>query len=456
LTGRPDDQDNPAPARENWADLPTHDQGQRRPATADDDWAESHQWTIDQQHDQWATADQTYDQWAAADQPRWAADQPQWTVQQQSTDQPQWSDRQPGASATSPVTLTRSSAGSGQHRRPPARHGRRRLRRIALLGITGLVVAALAGVAGVAAVSHYYLGEIKRIPDPFAAIPADQRPAPTPEGLTVLLAGVDSLASSATGADSPTGPYGRTDSLMVVRITADRERAYVVSIPRDSWVPVPGHGNLKINSAYALGGASLAVQTVENVTGLRIDHVALIDLVGLQDLTDAVGGVTVEIPAGTPGPSLQSSWPAGPQRLDGEQAVKYVRQRYGLPEGDFDRMRRHQNYLRALLDETLDRDTLTSPRQLGALLDAITATVTVDDGLTNDKLRQLTFDLRKIRNDVRFVTAPVANTGYVGDQWVIWLDTDRGVEFWSAVRDDTLEQYIERYGTEQLDSVVVR
>ncbi|MFV2083474.1 LCP family protein [Micromonospora sp. LOL_021] len=437
MTGRPDGQGNPAPAPENWADLPAYDQGRHRHTTADDDWAESHQWTIDQQHDQWATTDQAYDHWAT-------------------TDQTQWSDRRPASSATSPVALTRSSAGSGQHRRPPARHGRRRLRRIALLGITGLVVAALAGVAGVAAVSHYYLGEIKRIPDPFAAIPADQRPAPTAEGLTVLLAGVDSLASSATGADSPAGPYGRTDSLMVVRITADRERAYVVSIPRDSWVPVPGHGNVKINSAYALGGASLAVRTVENVTGLRIDHVALIDLVGLQDLTDAVGGVTVEIPAGTPGPSLQSSWPAGPQRLNGEQAVKYVRQRYGLPEGDFDRMRRHQNYLRALLDETLDRDTLTSPRQLGALLDAITTTVTVDDGLTNDKLRQLSFDLRKIRNDVRFVTAPVANTGFVGDQWVMWLDTDRGVDFWTAVRDDTLEQYIERYGAEQLDSVVVR
>jgi LCP family protein required for cell wall assembly len=385
-------------------------------------------------------------------------------------DHQQWIEslREPATAAARPVTATgypdtaeatptvvAERGPGGQHRRPePPRNPRRRLRRIALLGITGLAVAALAAVGGVAAVGNYYLGEIERFPDPFAAIPADQRPAPTAKGLNILFAGVDSQAPNATGVDSHLAPSGRTDSLMVVRLTADRKRAYVVSIPRDSWVEIPGHDNFKINSAYALGGVSLAVQTVENVTGLRIDHVALIDLAGLRDLTDAVGGVTVDIPAGTPGLNLHASWPSGPQRLNGDQAVQYVRQRHGLPEGDFDRMRRHQNYLRALLAETLDHDTLTSPRQLGALLDAVTSAVTVDEGLTNDKLRRVAFDLRDIRNDVRFVTAPVASTGYVGDQWVMWLDTERGVDFWGAVRNDTLDEYIDRYGVEQLDAVV--
>ncbi|WP_326551233.1 LCP family protein [Micromonospora sp. NBC_01813] len=412
------------------------------------------------------------------DRPEWP-EQPQWAPQPEPPYGQQWPDHQqwieslrPSATtgaepmpadtypdhADSPptpdATVVVSPAAGGQHRRPQPPRSPRRLRRIALLGITGLVVTALAVAGGIAAVSHHYLGEIERFPDPFAAIPAEQRPAPTPEGLTILLAGIDSQAASATGADSATEPAGRTDSLMVVRLTADRERAYVVSIPRDSWVPIPGHDNFKINSAYALGGVSLAVQTVENVTGLRIDHVALMDLAGLRDLTDAVGGVTVDIPAGTPSLDLHAGWPSGPQRLNGDQAVQYVRQRHGLPEGDFDRMRRHQNYLRAMLTEVLDRDTLTSPRQLGGLLDAATQTVTVDDGLTNDKLRRVALDLHNIRNDVRFVTAPVASTGFVGDQWVMWLDTERGVDFWSAVRNDTLEQYIDRYGADQLDTAV--
>ncbi|MFY1635792.1 LCP family protein [Solwaraspora sp. WMMB335] len=448
MTGRPDDQERSATqpswtaetatghARESTG-LPEHSQDPYY-QYADRGWSGP-----DRQ--EWPTSQET---WPAHGQ--WSADQERWSTGQELPAGPAGGD----VAGVDPATPGEPGAG-GQHRRSRgAPRPRRRLRRIALFGIAGLVVAALATAVGAAAISHYYLGEIERIPDPFAAIPAEQRPSPTPQGSTILLAGVDSQAPGATGADSSSTPHGRTDSLMVVRITADRKRAYVVSIPRDSWVPIPGHENFKINAAYAYGGASLAVQTVENVTGLRIDHVALIDLAGLRDLTDAVGGVTVDIPAGTPNPGQRTSWPSGPQRLDGEQAVQYVRQRHGLPEGDFDRMRRHQNYLRALLTETLDRDTLTSPRQLGALLEAVTRTVTVDEGLTNDKLRQLAFDLHTIRNNVQFVTAPVADTGYVGDQWVMWLDTERGVDFWNAIRDDSLEQYRERYGIEQLDSVV--
>ncbi|MFV2017732.1 LCP family protein [Micromonospora sp. LOL_023] len=412
------------------------------------------------------------------DQQQWH-DRPEWPGQPEPSHGQQWPDHQqwieslrPSATTsaerapadshadqtasrpTPEATVVVSPGTGGQHRRPRPPRSPRRLRRIALLGITGLVVTALAAAGGITAVSHHYLGKIERFPDPFAAIPAEQRPAPTPEGLTILLAGIDSQAASATGADSDGTPAGRTDSLMVVRLTADRQRAYVVSIPRDSWVPIPRHDNFKINSAYALGGVSLAVQTVENVTGLRIDHVALTDLAGLRDLTDAVGGVTVDILADTPPIGQHAGWQSGPQRLDGDQAVDYVRQRHGLPEGDFDRMRRHQNYLRAMLTEILDRDTLTNPRQLGALLDAATQTVTVDDGLTNDKLRRIALDLRNVRTDVRFVTAPVASTGFVGDQWVMWLDTERGVDFWSAVRNDTLDQYIDRYGADQLDTAV--
>jgi len=379
--------------------------------------------------------------------PQWNQQDPQWNQQD-----PQWRrlesawDDEHGA-VDEPATEQTLAIGQ--------RGGRRhRFRRTVLLTVTGLVLLAVAGAVTVNVVSQRYLGDIKRIPDPFTALPEQERPAPTPEGLTILLAGIDSQAPSSTGAGADGEPDGRSDSLMVVRVTADRKRAYVVSIPRDSWVPIPGHGTFKINAAYAYGGPALAVQTVEELTNLRIDHFALIDLAGLRDLTDAVGGVTVTIPAETRDSSTSVSWQAGPQRLNGDQAVRYVRQRHGLPNGDLDRLRRHQNFLRALLTEVLDRDTLTSPGQLAALLGAVSQTVSVDEGLTNDKIRKLALDLRGIRDGVKFLTAPVTSSGYVGDQWVIWLDTDRGPEFWEAVRTDSLEQYIDRRGADQLDSVV--
>ena len=115
------------------------------------------------------------------------------------------------------------------------------------------------------------------------------------------------------GSDSRGQDRGRSDVMMLVHSDPDRAKLYLISLPRDLWVPIPGHGTDKINAAYAYGGAPLAVQTVENLLKVRIDNVALTDFTGFFRLIDDLGGVTVfnEIPS----QSLGLSFPAANSRL---------------------------------------------------------------------------------------------------------------------------------------------
>src|SRR3712207_5857663 len=130
---------------------------------------------------------------------------------------------------------------------------------------------------------------------------------------------------------------------MVARFSADRQHAQLISVPRDSWVDIPGHGMDKVNAAYAYGGPTLLIQTIEQLTDVRIDHYVAIDFQGLIQVTDDLGGVDFVVAETTSnGPY---TFPAGVNHLDGDQARWYLGQRYGLPGGDFDRVRQQQQYL---------------------------------------------------------------------------------------------------------------
>src|SRR3954469_23927263 len=142
---------------------------------------------------------------------------------------------------------------------------------------------------------------------------------------------------------------------MIARCSADRQHAQLISIPRDSWVDIPGHGMNKINASYAFGGPSLLIQTVEQLTEVRIDHYVAIDFDGIAEVTDALGGVDVEVAESTQnGPY---TFTAGVNHISGEQARWYLGQRYGLAGGDFDRVKRQQQYLRAVFDKLFSSDT---------------------------------------------------------------------------------------------------
>jgi len=231
----------------------------------------------------------------------------------------------------------------------------------------------------------------------------------------------------------------RSDAILVARVAADGASAAVISIPRDSWVDIPDHGRNKINAAYAIGGASLLIRTVEQLTGLRIDHFGVIDFAGFQQMVDSVGGIDVRVAKATS--SRGVDFHEGLNHLDGQQALVYVPQRNDLPGGDLDRAKRQQNALRALM--TKAQDSLGNPVGLYELVDATSRTVSVDDTLSNGGLRQLALDLRGLRADtVSFTSTPVSGLGREGAQSVVYLDADRNGQLWSAVRSGTVAQYL--------------
>lgn len=236
---------------------------------------------------------------------------------------------------------------------------------------------------------------------------------------------------------------------MIARIEPDRTGASVVSIPRDSWVEIPGRGFNKINAAYSFGGPSLLIQTVEDLTALRIDHFAVIDFAGFQSMVDSVGGIDVAIAEATRNQGVD--FRQGVNHLDGAQALAYVQQRYGLPNGDPDRAHRQQNALRALLAKAASSGTLSDPIALYDLLDATSRSVGVDDTLSNGGLRSLALDLGvcdRVPSRSSMPRWPVS-VARARSPW-LYLDGSRSTDLWTALRAGRADGYADRYPADAL------
>lgn len=346
---------------------------------------------------------------------------------------------------------TDAPGGPPQHERQASR---RRTRRI----LIGVAVALLVIVLGVAvtiyAITESLGNNVARVPGVFQGLPAD-RPAGT-GATTFLLVGTDTRSSDpTTGSDAPAGVNAgsqRSDVIMLAQVGANKTQASVVSIPRDSWVDIPGHGKNKINAAYAFGGPSLLVETVERLSGVRVDHFAVIDFAGFQSMVDSVGGIDVRVAQTTSNNGVV--FHQGLNHLDGAAALSYVRQRYDLPRGDLDRAQRQQNALKALLGKAVENGSLSSLGSLYELADATTRTVSVDDTLTNNGLRGLVYDLRDLRPaGVTFLTAPVRGLGMEGAQSVVYLDDAASAALWAALRDGQLQAYLQTHPADTLASV---
>ncbi|WP_138757903.1 LCP family protein [Modestobacter altitudinis] len=342
---------------------------------------------------------------------------------------------------------------------PPPRQERRghRLRRtLVAIGVLALVLALAVG-GGIWFLTNRYAGNVERVGDVFADLDQSARPAAsshtstaaaTADPITFLLVGSDTREEIAPG----DLPDARSDAIMIARFSADRQHAQIVSIPRDSWVEIPGHGRNKINAAYAYGGPTLLIQTVEQLTGVRIDHYAAIDFDGLIQVTDDLGGVDVVVQDTTSnGPY---TFTAGFNHLDGDQARWYVGQRYDLAGGDFDRVKRQQNYLRAMFGKLAAQGVFTSPGRLDSTLLAVTDAVAVDDALSNGDLLSIANSLRGLTpSDVEFFTAPVLGTGTEGSASVVYLDATTGARMWGYLQTDSLGQNADEFGDETLPEV---
>jgi LCP family protein required for cell wall assembly len=325
---------------------------------------------------------------------------------------------------------------------------RRRLLTRVLVAVTAAAVLLVGGITGVFLErQRAYDRNIRRIPGVFPA--ESNRPARAPgRAQNWLLVGSDRRADQATTGRDATRAlwrYGaqRADTIMLVHLPADRDRAYLVSFPRDAWVPIQGHGDAKLNAAFSFGGPPLLITTIERLTGVRIDHFAILDFEGFRTMTDALGGVDVHVTRTVWAPAQKVLWPAGTHHLDGARALDFVRQRHNLPGGDLGRIKRQQAFLKALARRVVDRGTLTNPLKLNAFLEASTKAVSADESLTTSTLRSLALQFRSVRpGDIVFVTAPVAGMGTEGRQSVVYLDQAKGQPLYRALREDTVDVYL--------------
>ncbi|MFB6706502.1 LCP family protein [Streptomyces sp. NPDC056333] len=293
------------------------------------------------------------------------------------------------------------------------------------------------------AVDHY-TGKVDRISGVFPTkVPAAAQPAPSEGGQTFLLVGVDSrsaLPTTGRDAKAPEWKYGaqRSDTMMLVHLPADHSGAYVVSLPRDAWVDIPGHGKAKLNAAFSWGGPPLLIDTVQRLTKVRVDHLAVIDWDGFKKLTDSVGGVDLVVDGAD-------------RHMNGTQALVYVRERYHLARGDFDRTHRQQYFLRTLLAKVMRPSTFSNPVKATEVLDDLTAAVSVDDRLGDGDLRDLLWDNKEVRpGDIVFMNAPAKGTGMISGQSVVLLDSVAGPQLWRAMREDALDDYLQSHDADRL------
>ncbi|WP_297741501.1 LCP family protein [uncultured Tessaracoccus sp.] len=244
------------------------------------------------------------------------------------------------------------------------------------------------------------------------------------------------------GSDSRGADRGRSDALILAHISGDRKSVHLISIPRDYWVNIPGKRVAKINAAYSWGGAPLAVQTVQQLLGIHIDHVAITDFEGFKKAIDAVGGVTVYNKQASSWGG--HSWPKGEVTLaTGEDARWYVGQRYKLANGEFDRQERQRDVTLAVFDKLTSRGVLADPIKFREAVTAIGPSFTVDDALTNDRITKLAMSLGfEGSSNIRSYSAPWAGFGRSVDrQSYVRVDEERLSQLGQALRDDEMEKY---------------
>lgn len=325
---------------------------------------------------------------------------------------------------------------------PPALVRRRRPRWRRILVITLVTLLVLTGV-GAGALLLYARGLNDNMSRTDAFSQLAERPDKLVEGsLNVLLLGSDSRDPDGDSG----GPY-RADTIMLMHLPANQNEAYFISIPRDLWVPIPptpdgsaGGHNAKINAATAFGGVPLMVQAVESYTGVLVDHVVLVDFGGFVEVTDAVGGVEMDIEQTiTSIHKPNRTFPEGRNLLNGEEALDYIRQRYQFPDGDFTRMRNQQQFLRALMDKAVSSGTLSDPRKLHTFLQTVTETLTVDEEFS---MLGMGWRLRNLRgDDLHFLTSPHNGAGRVGDQSVVLSDDAGAAALYEAIREDRIQEW---------------
>ncbi|WP_291886929.1 LCP family protein [Cellulomonas sp.] len=268
--------------------------------------------------------------------------------------------------------------------------------------------------------------------------PALSGAADTP-GTTYLLTGSDSRADGAI--EDTTTEGARTDTILLLHVPEHGPTA-LISLPRDTYVEVPGHGPAKLNAAFSWGQAPLLVQTVEQLSGLTVDHYAEIGMGGVEQVVDAVGGVNLCYDADVNDPDSGMVWARGCHDVGGVDALAFSRMRKADPTGDVGRAERQRQLIGAVMGKVKPQSLVLHPGRQVELVDAGTGALTLDDGSNIVDLARLALAFKAANGDGGITgTPPIKSIDYrpghnLGS--TVLLDPDATPAFFAAIRDGSL------------------
>jgi LCP family protein required for cell wall assembly len=325
----------------------------------------------------------------------------------------------------------------------PRAHRRTILRVI----IVAELVIALVTAATVVFAYHRLDGNIETLPEiPHLASKPPRAPEAPSEPINILVLGSDTRKGKGNAIDNETGQGQRSDTTILLHVSADRRTAYGVSLPRDAMVDrpackvdgktIPGADPVMFNDAFSVGGPLCTVQQVEHLTGVFIDHTVVVDFNGFVDMVDAVHGVEVCIPKDVDDPAHGIVLDAGKRLVSGREALNYVRERHMLSSNsDIGRMKRQQAFIASMIGRVKSANTLAMPTRLYSFLDAATRSIKLDKGLDSiGKLVDLAQQLKHTDlTRIKFVTVPIQE--YPPDPNRLEFSPD-AKQLWKLIRTD--------------------
>lgn len=271
-------------------------------------------------------------------------------------------------------------------------------------------------------------------------VPAGDRPADS-SGHTYLLVGSDSrddlTAEQRKELGTGSSEGRRTDSILLIHVPSDGGKSALISIPRDSYMPIPGHGSNKVNAAYSIGGPQLLVQTLEQVTDLRIEGYLEIGFGGFADVVNSLGGVDICVPFDMDDPKAHINLTKGCQTLDGKNALGFVRARYSDPRGDIGRADRQRQFLAAIMKGAATPATVLNPFRYWSFTHTAARAVGVGEDTSLADASRILLTMRGASTGSALsLVVPIESTNYrtragVAVKW----DSDRAQALFTALRE---------------------
>jgi LCP family protein required for cell wall assembly len=308
----------------------------------------------------------------------------------------------------------------------PLRRRRRGLR-ITLLSLASVIVLLGVAAAGTFIYVNHEVGSIPRVPVKFLV-----KSSPS-DGMTILLTDTD---GGPVAVNSLKRAATKSGMIMLLHINAGEKAAGAVSIPPGTVVSVPGHGKMRIEDVDAIGGPSLLVETVHDLTGVPINHFARIDFIHVAVLVDALGGVSIRLPSASEG--FGHLFRAGVNQIGGIEALEYT----GDPTlTEAGRELRQQYLTRVILDKVGSEHLLINPLKVNGVLHALVSMLTVDSNFSNSQVESLATQLGSLAGPAStFVTAPTQETN--GSDV---LEPAQSRALWAAIRSGTIATFATKY-----------